>query len=1000
MSPLAHHQAPHTRTRPRTRAPRVSVPTSHRPPLAAAASANIPRTDHRVSTARVDGFSAKLGTSTRFANTTTALRRQHGGENGALSASSVGAKVRDEPFDRPERRKHATSSSSTAAPLVRSHERSQTPAVMPIASSPYVPPHIRKAAMASASSSHKENVPLGWFDRSACPEPEDSFYSHVSSTFSTPPLGSTPNTSFPQLSSSSSSSFSARLATSTRTSRIQTSASSASPALRHPIPLSPTSPGVVERSPILRTSRQRLVPSRRQSHPAQILEDDERDDDGLALPARPVSERSWADEVEAEYANKSHVSLSPAEEALLGQDGADAASEGGFDVQIAVQLRRESAFTTASSALGVPEDENEIREGACTGCGAEQTDCFINLTPCGHALCPVCINALVNAAAHKPPRPTTCFACASAVRSFVATVPASESGKGLVTALLDSLAAGQVERRQSVVAPVDVLAGEGVESVEMRRKRRRSSVVAAALATIFSSPMNKHRTSLDTATSSAGTLADEVSDFGSLESLESPLARRSRPNSAPLTASPTVRINAAMQGIDTTPFGRGEGGTATESIAHTQDLFSSTSSTSFSRRASSIVIPPVAWRANIDWPVVRLDNVPWEVTVDEVEAWLPRGTLASDGTGTNGDTIEEVHEDEGRVGDGEGVTLAVHILCNRADGRTLNQAYIECSSRAAARKIVRLRDGFKLRNRTIHVAMSSQGELLGTIFPTYLPGFDGLEPFSIDRRKSAAPIPLLVQTELTGLLNLCRLESMHPRKAPERPFFNIVTLLEKMPWAYPQCYNSAAVVRMFNTSCAAIEILATVKRTVVEWQDILAVLVDAILRCPVFRPQQKQKAVHLAASLGYERYESTSSMRVPLPHVAAPRTVAGVFDGFSFPFKPSSLQQPVVSTAPPSTTHGSTLDPLSPLAVPPGVEPVERRTGTSTHSASLASSSSSSVNPSSIGKVKYRRRRSSLVAELGIEPGLLDAVARALGVALVGSSSHEEAEASAIESSS
>ena len=100
---------------------------------------------------------------------------------------------------------------------------------------------------------------------------------------------------------------------------------------------------------------------------------------------------------------------------------------------------------------------------------------------------------------------------------------------------------------------------------------------------------------------------------------------------------------------------------------------------------------------------------------------------------------------------------------------------------------------------------------------------------------------------------------MHARKVPERPYFNLVTLVEKvrrarsplalafqllnvqgselmplracsqMPWAYPQFYNSAAVVRMFKTACAAIEILATVKRTVVEWQDILAVLVRLAL---------------------------------------------------------------------------------------------------------------------------------------------------------------------------
>lgn len=121
------------------------------------------------------------------------------------------------------------------------------------------------------------------------------------------------------------------------------------------------------------------------------------------------------------------------------------------------------------------------------------------------------------------------------------------------------------------------------------------------------------------------------------------------------------------------------------------------------------------------------------------------------------------------------------------DGRTLNQAYIECSSRSAARKIVRLRDGVKLCNRPVHVSIASQGELLGTIrrcfrasrrrggpsqagsdaddgpdasaqvFPSYRPGFTGVEP-NAPLRKNAMPVPLLVQTELTGLLNLCRLE--------------------------------------------------------------------------------------------------------------------------------------------------------------------------------------------------------------------------------------------------
>lgn len=49
------------------------------------------------------------------------------------------------------------------------------------------------------------------------------------------------------------------------------------------------------------------------------------------------------------------------------------------------------------------------------------------------------------------------------------------------------------------------------------------------------------------------------------------------------------------------------------------------------------------------------------------------------------------------------------------DGRTLNQAFVECSSVEAAKTIVRQRDGSRLRGRPVHVTMSSQGELLSTV---------------------------------------------------------------------------------------------------------------------------------------------------------------------------------------------------------------------------------------------------------------------------------------------
>ena len=57
-----------------------------------------------------------------------------------------------------------------------------------------------------------------------------------------------------------------------------------------------------------------------------------------------------------------------------------------------------------------------------------------------------------------------------------------------------------------------------------------------------------------------------------------------------------------------------------------------------------------------------------------------------------------------------------------ADGRTLNQCYVEAASLEMARLIVRSRDGRKLRNRPVHVTLNGPGEFLSTVcFPANSP---------------------------------------------------------------------------------------------------------------------------------------------------------------------------------------------------------------------------------------------------------------------------------------
>lgn len=225
----------------------------------------------------------------------------------------------------------------------------------PPRSSPYVPPHIRRL---EAKLANKENDPLARFDRSACPEPEDSFYSHVSNSLSfdspTSSRFSTPNTSF-ALSPPKAS----------RSPNIK--ALHLSPAPGHLVnPSSLTSPTTL-------ISRQPYLDPSNHPHPTPILEEFEVDDSFLA-PAPPDSARSWADEVED--------ALSANEEAFLGSaDYHDdcTSSADDINVQIGVELRRESVYTAGSSGPGMPEDAVRGDGTECTGCGAAKTDCFVVL---------------------------------------------------------------------------------------------------------------------------------------------------------------------------------------------------------------------------------------------------------------------------------------------------------------------------------------------------------------------------------------------------------------------------------------------------------------------------------------------------------------------------------------------------------------------------------------------------------------------------------------------
>lgn len=155
-------------------------------------------------------------------------------------------------------------------------------------------------------------------------------------------------------------------------------------------------------------------------------------------------------------------------------------------------------------------DSEESDENVCTGCGTPPVPSFVALVslvllpfvyrrtnscshslqvPCDHLVCHTCLNALINAAAHKPPRPTACFACGSHVDSFLPAwegIGAAAGGRiGLVEALQESLRNGE-GRKPIATDPI-------APPVERRSERRteRTSRRSSSSATVTSAATMK-----------------------------------------------------------------------------------------------------------------------------------------------------------------------------------------------------------------------------------------------------------------------------------------------------------------------------------------------------------------------------------------------------------------------------------------------------------------------------------------------------------------------------
>lgn len=217
--------------------------------------------------------------------------------------------------------------------------------------------------------------------------------------------------------------------------------------------------------------------------------------------------------------------------------------------------------------------------------------------------------------------------------------------------------------------------------------------------------------------------------------------------------------------------------------------------------------------------VLRIDNVPWDITPPAIAAWLKHPVIR------------------------------VHVLLDPR-GKTLSHAYVELATediaKAALREVQNSVLGKGKRARGVTVTRSSQEELMRALFPSWKGAFDGCRPtlsgLGPEHLAVAVTTGFMTITELDALMRLIQSPDSHFLKVPSLPFYFLTSILSKFPAEVEsRAYWSAEVTdALFGLTYHALNILVT------RWQEcgqaddlrLLNDLLEVGISCRAFTTQQ------------------------------------------------------------------------------------------------------------------------------------------------------------------
>lgn len=240
----------------------------------------------------------------------------------------------------------------------------------------------------------------------------------------------------------------------------------------------------------------------------------------------------------------------------------------------------------------------------------------------------------------------------------------------------------------------------------------------------------------------------------------------------------------------------------------------------FQRDLLPLNFTPAPKQQRVENVVLRVDNVPWDITPPAIITWLKQPVVR------------------------------VHVLLDPR-GKTLSHAFVELSTeeyaRAALRGVQNSVLGKGKRARGVTVTRSSQEELMRSLFPTWKGGFEGSRPsltgLRNDQMRGALETGIMTDGELTALLHLVQSPDSHFLKVPSLPFHFLISILSKFPVDIDGRAFLTNNLRdnLFNLTYSALGLLMTgMGNAITEGSRLLDELLQAAVTCQAFAPQQTQ----------------------------------------------------------------------------------------------------------------------------------------------------------------